>query len=366
MADTREPQAVVHAAEQAAAAGDYASAEQLLREAASLQEATLGPLHPDLANTLNNLGVVCEITDKPDDAEDCFRRAWTIATAALPPDHPFVATSRRNLEDFCAARGRLADPPAPPPPPEHALPPERSLPPERAPAAVSQPNTSRRGPGPFAIGAAIVAILTLVAIATWLLSGGEMESPRERATASPPVPETTGSAPASSASSDSRAEIGTESHPLSGEDSETGATASTMQTDGPGEDRLSRPTAAAGSQETAASGSRQPLVVTAQLCRSLSTSGGDWQCVPTGSPVGPGSLVFYTRIKSPTGTTVQHRWYRGERLRQAVELSVRANPSRGYRTYSRATVDNQGGGDWRIELRASDGTLLHEERFIVR
>ena len=75
MPETREPRSVIDAAEQAAAAGDYASAEQLLREAALLQEASLGPLHPDLANTLNNLGVVCEITEKPVDAEHFFRRA---------------------------------------------------------------------------------------------------------------------------------------------------------------------------------------------------------------------------------------------------------------------------------------------------
>ena len=58
MSDTREFHSVVHAAEQAAAAGDYKSAEELLHAAALLQEASLGPLHPDLANTLNNLGVV--------------------------------------------------------------------------------------------------------------------------------------------------------------------------------------------------------------------------------------------------------------------------------------------------------------------
>src|SRR5437762_2439748 len=109
MPETREPQPVIDAAEQAASAGDYASAEQLLREAALLQEASLGPLHPDLANTLNNLGVVCEITEKPADAEDCFRRACTIASTVLEPDHPFVATSRKNLEDFCAARGKAVD-----------------------------------------------------------------------------------------------------------------------------------------------------------------------------------------------------------------------------------------------------------------
>src|SRR5258705_5545980 len=113
MPETREPQSVIDEAEQAASAGDYAAAEQLLREAALLQEASLGPLHPDLANTLNNLGVVCEITEKPDDAEACFRRACAIASSALEPDHPFVGTSRKNLEDFCAARGKAVDSPEP-------------------------------------------------------------------------------------------------------------------------------------------------------------------------------------------------------------------------------------------------------------
>src|SRR5262245_39163968 len=115
MADLRDARTIIESAEQAAAAGNYASAEQLLREAADVQEQTLGPQHPDLANTLNNLGVVCEMTDNPIDAEHYFRRAHTIATTALPPDHPFVATSRKNLHDFCAARGRPTElPPSPP------------------------------------------------------------------------------------------------------------------------------------------------------------------------------------------------------------------------------------------------------------
>ena len=105
MPEPREPRSIIEAAEQAAAAGNYASAEALLREAALLQEARLGPLHPDLANTLNNLGVVCEINGNPVEAEHCFRRAVAIATTVLEPDHPFVATSRKNLHDFCEARG---------------------------------------------------------------------------------------------------------------------------------------------------------------------------------------------------------------------------------------------------------------------
>ncbi len=127
MPDQREPRSVLESAEKAAASGDFASAEQLLREAARLQEASLGPLHPDLANTLNNLGVVCEVAEKPAEAERYFRRAYDIATASLEPDHPFVATSRKNLEDFCAARGLdVVVPvplPAPVPPPVPSPPP---------------------------------------------------------------------------------------------------------------------------------------------------------------------------------------------------------------------------------------------------
>ena len=132
MSDTRDPQAVIAEAEQAANAGDFPAAERLLLEAANLQEASLGPAHPDLANTYNNLGVVYEITGKPADAELSFRRAYKIATVAFPADHPFVATSRKNLEDFCAARGIAVDPPEPAP----ALsPPLTEPPPPPVPAA---------------------------------------------------------------------------------------------------------------------------------------------------------------------------------------------------------------------------------------
>src|SRR5947207_13524399 len=115
MPEPRGARSIIENAEQAAAAGNYASAEDLLREAAAVQEQTLGPNHPDLANTLNNVGIVCEMTDNPIDAEHYFRRAYRHPTATLAPDHPFVATSRKNLHDFCAARGRPAElPPSPP------------------------------------------------------------------------------------------------------------------------------------------------------------------------------------------------------------------------------------------------------------
>jgi hypothetical protein len=132
MWEVREPGTIIQAAERAAEGGNFAAAEHLLREAARLQEAELGPRHPDLANTLNNLGIVCEMTGKPDEAEQYFRRAVSIARTSLPPDHPFVATSQKNLRDFCEARGKQIEaaaavaPPAPTPAEDSPTSPEDS------------------------------------------------------------------------------------------------------------------------------------------------------------------------------------------------------------------------------------------------
>ena len=42
-------------------------------------------------------------------------------------------------------------------------------------------------------------------------------------------------------------------------------------------------------------------------------------------------MFFYTQLKSATATTIEHRWYQGDRLRRAVQLRVEANPGTGYR-----------------------------------
>jgi hypothetical protein len=75
-------------------------------------------------------------------------------------------------------------------------------------------------------------------------------------------------------------------------------------------------------------------------------------------------MFFFTQVKSDTATTIEHRWYQGDRLRRTVPLRIQANPGTGYRTYSRTTVT--GAGDWRVELRTAEGTVLHEERVTVR
>ena len=161
---------IIEAAEQAATSGDFESAEQFLRQAARVQETQLGPLHPDLASTLNNLGVVCEKLNKPADAEECYRRAYAIVTSVLAADDPVVITSRENLRDFCEGHGRPFElsPPLPTAPPKieprrparrrrarrarrhlNRLPPPKSLP--RAPPASHRfPSLARRSLSPSA------------------------------------------------------------------------------------------------------------------------------------------------------------------------------------------------------------------------
>ena len=100
MSDCRDARDMLERAEQAATAGDFASADELLRSATRIQEETLGPLHPDLANTFNNLAIVAEQTGNLDDAEMFYRRAVAIASASLPPEDPMVVASREQPREF--------------------------------------------------------------------------------------------------------------------------------------------------------------------------------------------------------------------------------------------------------------------------
>jgi hypothetical protein len=447
MLDTLEPSSIIEAAEQAASVGDYPSAERLLREAARLQETRLGPSHPDLANTLNNLGVVCEITEKPLEAEQCYRRAYAIATAALEPNHPFVTTSGKNLRAFCEAHGKPIDlplpPVAPPPTPSTERPPtdlivehrpatqsvleqpaarpvdtqrpvqpppptvasaRRAGAPTMAPERASAPSPARpvaarqpqlavesRPPSligkifrPFPIAVVVISglvLAVLIALARgpgWTGNGDRsaaspadenapLASSAEKAAATQTAPSAPAAQkpPAAPAAQKAPAASAAPKTPVGGEKVPPAPGAARLE---PG------PTPnAAGSRRreelTAAAGPVLGVAI-AQICRSLVT-GEDagpqgWRCDRPGSPVEPGQLFFFTRVKAAADTSVVHRWYRGDELRRSVELQIRASPAEGYRTYSRYLVDPSSRGDWRLELRTKQGVLLHEERFVVK
>jgi hypothetical protein len=102
--------------------------------------------------------------------------------------------------------------------------------------------------------------------------------------------------------------------------------------------------------------------MTAEVCRSLTRTGA-WTCAPATGTQDPGLMYFYTRVASPRDTTIEHRWYRDDRLEQRVPLRIRANPS-GFRTYSQTRISRP--GKWKVEVRSQDGQLLDEKTFAVQ
>jgi len=359
MSDVRETPAVLEAAERAASSGDLAAAEVLLHEVVVLQEATVGPGHADLASTYNNLAVVCEMAGRPTDAEQFYRRAYAIASAALDPQDPLVTTSFNNLKEFCQARGvplelaakMPAEPVAPavltraeraPASPTAAPSAPVAVPARRkaAPAAVSLPDAVRPAVTSGTVIAGVLAAAAVVAVlaVTW----PSRETPAPEADMPPPAPPVAAAPNAPS-----------EAPP---------AAAATMPA--PRETGGGVPAGPA----SAPPGSRptNTRVLDARLCQSLSTQRAEWRCEAPSNPASPGRLSFYTRVAAFADVRVRHRWYHGDYLVQDVGLLVRANPSAGYRTYSRQTVNASGGGEWRVEVRTPDGALLREERFVVR
>lgn len=331
MSDRSDARVMLERAEQAATAGNFASADEFLRRATRIQEETLGPLHPDLANTFNNLAIVAEKRGNLDDAETFYRRAVAIASASLPTEDPMVATSRENLESFCRARGvpiDAAPPPATSVAPESIARPSLPVAHEPTPGA---PVAARGSHLYVWVAIAIVVLLAvLFALRPW--SSGNASGP---ASAEVVPPRQEAPAPGSAAI----------------EPSAPPKTAP-LPDNGRGADR-----------QPAAQTTGAVSLVAAELCRNFSTSEPNWRCERVDNPVAPGLLVLYTRVRSARADAVVHRWYHGSTLRQSVRLAIGTNTRDGYRTYSRQTVKP---GDWRVEVRSADGNLLEERRFSVR
>jgi len=328
---------MIDAAQQAAAAGDYDAAEGLLREAVATQQVTLGSSHPDLATTLNNLAFVCERTGKVDEAERGYRRAHAIAVASLSPGHPFIKTSLSNLVEFCEARGIPLWTPPETPIEDEPLSDEVDVAPSTiavespaidvAPEIVRAPEVVRRLPlRMMAVAAVVVAAIVVMVFARQ--GQGRSDTPQPVAqprteSVAPPEPEVS-------------------------------------KTTSPGPGPVPSPGPSPG---------REPAVTVlkAQLCSGLEKTGSpDWQCAPASGELPPGTYMFYTRLLTTSETRVEHRWYRDGRVHQTMRLRVSASPGSGYRTFSATTVSPERAGEWKVELRAADGTLLDQASFRVR
>ena len=69
----------------------------------------LGPDHPSVATSLNNLALLYYTQGDYAKAEPLYKRALSIREKALGPDHPSVATGLNNLALLYRATGRMND-----------------------------------------------------------------------------------------------------------------------------------------------------------------------------------------------------------------------------------------------------------------
>ncbi|HYI03238.1 tetratricopeptide repeat protein, partial [Hyalangium sp.] len=84
--------------------GNAARAEPLLQRALAIREAALGKNHPDVAQTLNNLANLYSAQGVYARAESIHERALAIREAAFDKNHPDVADSLHNLANLYLAQ----------------------------------------------------------------------------------------------------------------------------------------------------------------------------------------------------------------------------------------------------------------------
>ncbi len=89
--------------------GKYAEAEPLYRRSLEIKEKVLGPDHPDVAISLNNLAALYEKQGKYVEAEPLHKRSLEIREKALGRDHPDVANSLHNLAVLYEKQGKYAE-----------------------------------------------------------------------------------------------------------------------------------------------------------------------------------------------------------------------------------------------------------------
>src|ERR1039458_9785337 len=80
--------------------GRYSKAVPLAQRVLAIEERSLGPDHPDVAQSLNNLAGLYTNQGRYADAEPLYKRSLAIFEKALDPNNPVVATSLNNLANL--------------------------------------------------------------------------------------------------------------------------------------------------------------------------------------------------------------------------------------------------------------------------
>jgi tetratricopeptide (TPR) repeat protein/CHAT domain-containing protein len=75
--------------------------------ALAIRRGVLGADHPDVASSLNSLGVLAAAQQRYTDSRELFRKTLEIEEKALPDDHPHLASTRANLAETYHSMGEF-------------------------------------------------------------------------------------------------------------------------------------------------------------------------------------------------------------------------------------------------------------------
>jgi len=78
-------------------------------------------------------------------------------------------------------------------------------------------------------------------------------------------------------------------------------------------------------------------------------------------PVEVGELACFSELRGVTGP-IHHVWFHGEENVRDIELAVKAGR---WRTWSVKRIPPTSTGDWRVEVRTADGTVLATAEFKI-
>lgn len=71
-------------------------------------------------------------------------------------------------------------------------------------------------------------------------------------------------------------------------------------------------------------------------------------------------VLFFTELKGMQGQSVSHRWFYGEQMMAEVAFNV-GGPR--WRVWSSKKLLPEWGGEWRVEVVVSDGSIVGEKTF---
>ncbi len=89
--------------------GRYAEAEPLYKRSLAIFEKALGPEHPNVALSLNNLAQLYQDQGKYADADPLYKRSLAILEESLGREHPNVTTALQNYAALLREMGRDAE-----------------------------------------------------------------------------------------------------------------------------------------------------------------------------------------------------------------------------------------------------------------